>query len=121
MQIAYVNIFVSNLDASISFFTATLGMTLLHSSNEHGYAAFDAGPVQLGLAVAGADQVDLVGRHTGVGFATSDLEADHARLTKAGVRFPMPPTRQPWGGFMAVFEDPDQNRFYLDQVAAKPI
>jgi predicted enzyme related to lactoylglutathione lyase len=29
----------------------------------------------------------------------------------------MEPTRQPWGGYMALLEDPDGNRFYLDQVS----
>ena len=28
----------------------------------------------------------------------------------------MPPTQQPWGGFMAMFTDPDGNVFYLDQL-----
>jgi predicted enzyme related to lactoylglutathione lyase len=28
----------------------------------------------------------------------------------------MPPTDQPWGGFMATFADPDGNVFYLDQL-----
>ena len=28
----------------------------------------------------------------------------------------MPPERQPWGGFMAMFRDPDGNTFYLDQL-----
>ena len=48
----------------------------------------------------------------------SDLEAEHARLSRLGVSFAMPPTRQPWGGFMALFSDPDGNLYYLDEVAA---
>jgi predicted enzyme related to lactoylglutathione lyase len=28
----------------------------------------------------------------------------------------MAPTKQPWGGFMAMFVDPDGNVFYLDQL-----
>ena len=31
----------------------------------------------------------------------------------------MPPEKQPWGGFMAMFLDPDGNSFYLDQVDLK--
>lgn len=57
-----------------------------------------------------------MGRHTGVGFGVPDLRAAHARLEAAGVRFPMPPARQPWGGFMAMFADPDGNLFYLDEL-----
>jgi len=36
-------------------------------------------------------------------------------LIKNGVEFTMTPTHQPWGGFMAMFKDPDGNTFYLDQ------
>ena len=64
------------------------------------------------------DQGELLGRHTGVGFNTADLEADHKRLAEQGVVFTMEPTRQPWGGFMALFADPDGNVFYLDEIAA---
>lgn len=73
--------------------------------------------MSLGLAVPGPDQFELVGRHTGVGFAVADLVAEHARLAASGVRFPMEPQKQPWGGFMALFEDPDGNVYYLDEVA----
>jgi predicted enzyme related to lactoylglutathione lyase len=29
----------------------------------------------------------------------------------------MAPSKQPWGGYMAMFADPDGNIFYLDQAA----
>ena len=118
LQIAYVNVFVSDLDRSIEFYQAVLGLELEFSASEHGYASFAAGPTRLGLALAGSDQQSLVGRHTGVGLAVADLEAEHARLSSSGVAFSMPPTRQPWGGFMAMLADPDGNLFYLDEVAA---
>ena len=118
MRIAYVNVFVSDLKQAVGFYESRLGLTLGHSAEEHGYASFRAGDVHLGLAVAGADQSELVGRHTGVGFAVEDLEAEHARLSGLGVSFSQPPTRQPWGGFMALMADPDGNLYYLDEVAA---
>jgi len=118
VRVAYVNVFVSDLSRAIAFYEGVLGLPLAHAAEEHGYASFAAGPVHLGLAVAGADQADLVGRHTGVGFAVDDLEAEHARLAAEGVAFSMAPTRQPWGGFMALFLDPDGNVYYLDEVEA---
>lgn len=118
MQIAYVNVFVSDLDRAIGFYEQQLGLALEHTSPEHGYASLSAGPVRLGLAVVGSDQQELLSRHTGVGLAVSDLEAEHRRLSRLGVRFTMPPTRQPWGGFMALVADPDGNVFYLDQISA---
>ena len=116
LRIGYVNVFVSDLEPAIAFYEGTLGLKLAHASPEHGYAAFDAGPVRLGLAVATGEAADLVGRHTGVGLAVDDLEAAHAALRARGVAFPMPPRQQPWGGFMATLADPDGNVYYLDQV-----
>ena len=40
----------------------------------------------------------------------------YEELGARGVRFTMPPQEQPWGGFMAMFTDPDGNIFYLDQL-----
>ena len=118
MRIAYVNIFVSDLNRAVEFYAATLGLKLNFADAEHGYASLDAGPVQLGLAKAGPDQEKLIGKHTGVGLAVEDLEAEHARLVGCNVTFEMPPTQQPWGGFMALVQDPDGNILYLDQVSA---
>lgn len=118
MQIAYVNVFVRDLDRAVAFYQGTLGIDLQHASPEHGYAALSAGGVRLGLAVPGPADAELIGRHTGVGLTVVDLEAEHTRLTALGVRFTMPPTRQPWGGFMALIADPDGNVFYLDQASA---
>jgi predicted enzyme related to lactoylglutathione lyase len=118
MQISYVNVFVSDLTEATVFYRDKLGLPLQFSSAEHGYASFSAGGVRLGVALPGSDQALLVGRQTGVGFEVPDLEAEHTRLSGLGVRFTMPPTRQPWGGFMAMISDPDGNIFYLDQVSA---
>lgn len=118
MEIAYVNIFVGDLARATEFFRDKLGLDLQFSSQEHGYASFTAGSVRLGVALPGPEQTELVGRHTGVGLEVTNLEAEHTRLTELGVQFTMPPTRQPWGGFMALISDPDGNIFYLDQVSA---
>jgi predicted enzyme related to lactoylglutathione lyase len=118
MQIAYVNVFVSDIAKAVEFYQSTLGLSLESADSEHGYASVSAGPVRLGLALPGPDQPELVGRHTGIGFAVADLESEHARLSALGVSFPMEPSRQPWGGFMALLADPDGNLFYLDEVAA---
>jgi predicted enzyme related to lactoylglutathione lyase len=118
MQIAYVNLFVSELERAVEFYQSKLGLELEFSDSEHGYASLSAGPIRLGLALPGPDQRELIGRHTGIGLAVSDLKAEHARLAGLGVTFTMEPTKQPWGGFMALIADPDGNLFYLDEVAA---
>ena len=118
MQISYVNVFVTDLEKAVTFYRDVLGLALQFSSAEHGYASFGAGAVRLGVALPGSGHADLVGRHTGVGLEVGDLAAEHARLAGLGVQFTMPPTRQPWGGFMAMIADTDGNVFYLDQVSA---
>ena len=67
MQIAYVNIFVSDLTKAIAFYQGKLGLQLQFSSSEHGYASLSAGAVRLGIAVPGQDEMQLIGRHTGLG------------------------------------------------------
>lgn len=117
MKISYVNVFVRDLARAIEFYRDRLGLDLEFASNEHGYASLSAGGVRLGLAVPGPDQLELAGRHTGVGLEVDDLSAEHRRLLELGVEFTMPPAEQPWGGFMALIADPDGNIFYLDQVS----
>jgi lactoylglutathione lyase len=120
VRISCVNIFVKNLSVATDSYRDKLGRQLGFSSAEHGSASFAVGGIRPGLAVPGPDHGELVGRHTGIGLEVADLEAEHSRLSHLGVRFVMPPTRQPWGGFMALISDPDGNVFYLDQVSATP-
>ena len=117
VEIAYVNLFVTDLDRAVDFYEKKLGLSLEFSDTEHGYASLKAGPIRLGLTLPGPEHVDLLGRHTGIGFAVKDLVAEHKRLVDLDVRFTMEPAKQPWGGFMALFADPDGNVFYLDEVA----
>src|SRR5262245_6985407 len=115
-RIWYVNVFVSDLARGVAFYRDALGLALQHQDEKFGYASFAAGAVGLGLARVDADSASLLGRHTGVGFGVPDLDAAHRELAAKGVRFEMAPTRQPWGGYLATFADPDGNVFYLDQV-----
>jgi len=119
IEINYVNVFVTDLERAIEFYASKLGLELSRADGAHGYASLAAGPVRLGLAAVSGEHAALVGRLTGVGLAVPDLEAEHARLAALGVEFEMPPTRQPWGGFMALVKDPDGNTLYLDEVAAR--
>lgn len=116
MEIRYANVFVSDLARAVSFYRDVLGLECTQEDEAFGYASFAAGPIRLGLAEVGEDQAELLERHTGIGFMVDDLESEHRRLAESGVVFPIPPERQPWGGLMALFADPDGNVFYLDQL-----
>lgn len=51
-----------------------------------------------------------------MGCGVRDLEASYAHLSSKDMHFTTPPVKQPWGGFMALFTDPDGNVFYLNQL-----
>lgn len=115
LRIGYVNVAVSDLDRSVAFFRDTVGLALKFSDAEFHYAAFDVPGAS--FALVGSDDPDAFGRHTGIGFVVEDLDSAHAEFEARGVRFVRPPTREPWGGYMATFADPDDNVYYLDQVS----
>jgi uncharacterized glyoxalase superfamily protein PhnB len=88
------------------------GLDLITCDEQFGYASFRAGAIT--FAIARTDDPALVGRHTGAGFIVADIDAAYLELTAKGVEFEMPPTRQPWGGTLALVKDPDGNVHYLD-------
>jgi predicted enzyme related to lactoylglutathione lyase len=119
-RITYVNVYVSDLSRAVDFYHDALGLPVLFRDDRFGYARLDAGPIYLGLAVVGRDQENfsqLVGVHTKIGFAAPDIDAAYRELSAKGVKFPMVPTDQPWGGRLALFADPDGNVLYLDRLA----
>ena len=112
LGVGYVNVFVSDYDRAVKFYTEALGLSLNSGDEAFGYASFDAGAIS--FAIAKTDDTALVGRHTGVGFIVEDIDATYAEMLERGVEFEMPPTKQPWGGTLALFKDPDGNIYYLD-------
>jgi len=114
LRLWYVNVFVSDLARAVEFYQKALGLELKFVADEHGYASFASNGLGFGLARVEAGS-PLLGQHTGVGWGVSDVDTSYAELRGKGVHFTMPPTLQPWGGYMAMFADPDGNLFYLDQ------
>src|SRR6185312_15291984 len=46
-------------------------------------------------------------------FVVGDIACEHQRLTNAGVKVVRDKGREPWGGIISTFEDPDGNYFQL--------
>ena len=118
-RIWYVNVFVADFNATVDFYEKQLGLPLKYKDDKFGYASFATAGA--GFAVARVDPEapkmrQLVGRHTGIGFGVPDLQRAYEELRAKGVQFTMPPTKQPWGGVLATFTDPEGNVFYLDQL-----
>jgi predicted enzyme related to lactoylglutathione lyase len=113
-RIWYVNIFVSDFNRSLTFYTERLGLESVVSEPDFGYASFKTAGA--GFAFAQTDQTELIGRHTGIGWGVASVDKAYEDLLARGVEFESPPQRQPWGGYMAILKDPDGNLFYLDQL-----
>ena len=115
-RIGYINLHVKDVDREVAFFRDVVGLELLFSDAGFHYARFDAG---IGFAVNSGgepkpDDAPFAERLSGIGFVVEDVDAAYAEMKARGARFTMEPSRQPWGGYMAMFADPEGNVFYLD-------
>jgi predicted enzyme related to lactoylglutathione lyase len=114
-RIGYVIVGVKALEPAIAFYRDTMGFRFLFSEPEMHFASFQVGDLMFSLA-EGAGEVHGTGdRNTGIGFTVADVDAAYTELAAKGVKFTMGPGKMPWGGYMAMFVDPDGNEFYLDQ------
>ena len=107
-----VRVFVTDWERSIRFYTEILGMAAAYRSDEMGWAQMNTGEGQLALELVDPTDPEgraLVGRFVGVSLSVSDIFATHQTLVERGVVFTAPPERQPWGGVLAHFRDPDGN------------
>lgn len=116
VSIGYINLAVTDFNRSLAFYRDVLGLPLQFVDEKFQFAAFSAGHVRFAV-VGGADSKKMREGgdvHTGIAFCVPDVDAAHRELAAKGVRFTMNPSKQPWGGYMAMFADPDGNVFYLD-------
>jgi catechol 2,3-dioxygenase-like lactoylglutathione lyase family enzyme len=108
MELASVRIFVTDLPAATKFYADVVGLEQVGSSPE--VALFGTNPqIVIEAADVEARAEGLVGRFTGVSFATDDAGALHRELTRAGVPTHGSPERQPWGGIFLHADDPSGN------------
>ena len=118
VTIGYINLSVIDFARSVAFFRDVLRLPLLFSDEKFQFAAFRAGAIR--FAVVGGPESKKMREakggdvHAGIGFCVPDVDAAYRELSAKGVRFTMTPSKQPWGGYMALFADPDGNIFYLD-------
>jgi predicted enzyme related to lactoylglutathione lyase len=119
MDVASVRIFVTDLPAAAKFYAEVVGLEQVWSSPEA--VVFGKEPmVVIEAADAEAHAEGLVGRFTGIAFATDDAAALYHRLTGAGVPTEGAPERQPWGGILLHAKDPSGNTItFLQSPVAK--
>jgi lactoylglutathione lyase len=114
-SVAHITIYGRELRRMIDFYRDTLGFPLLEADETFQFARLDGGSVAIGLA-AGEPHPERgihIGVHTGIGLSVPDIDAAYETLKARGVTFSMPPKRQAWGGYRAMFLDPDANVILL--------
>lgn len=112
MKLYAVRIFTTDWDRAVDFYREVIGLSLTFADQAFAWAEFDLGGARLGIEGldAGAPEADaLVGRFVGISLAVDDIDRVYSQLTDKGVAFTGPPEKQPWGGTLAHFKDPDDN------------
>ena len=119
VRLWYTTVYVRDFARALAFYRDVLGLPLRFADETFGFASFATAGA--GFTIAKVDEGDpqqrgLAGRHTGVAFGVEDLERTYEAWRAKGVAFPLPPTRQPWGGTLAQLADPEGNLLTLDQL-----
>ena len=107
-----VRIFTYQWEEAVQFYRDTLGLEETFISEEFGWAQYRVGGAQFGVERCDPqdpETLTLVGRFVGASLEVDDIQSVYEDLSSRGVVFTEPPTRQPWGGILAHFEDPDGN------------
>ncbi len=113
-----VGIPVSNFERSLVFYRDLLGFRVQLDGRFFNW--MELGPdeplCKIGLAEVKGDEVERKpGGPTGITLDTDDIDELYKRLSDKGVKFTQPPTKQPWGGMMGEFLDPDGNHLTVVQ------
>lgn len=122
----YMILIVDDLDRTLDFYTAVLGLRLGHRSGE--YAQLDTGTTRLGFYTRTAmtqavgfplntPAADAPGFE--IGFKVPDVDAAYTELVAKGATATTPPTTRPWGQRTAYVRDPDGHLIELAQDLGK--
>ncbi len=101
---------------TVSFYRDIIGLPVKFESEEMGWAEFDLGGASLAIERQNKDDPEsqsVVGRFVGISIQVDDIGAVYEELKDKGVEFVGPPEKQPWGGVLAHFNDPDGNTLTL--------
>jgi predicted enzyme related to lactoylglutathione lyase len=107
-----VIIFTTRMEKLARFYQEAFELGEFNLSPRH--MGLQIGPVYLGF-----DQVEQreSGGGTTLWFTVDDIEATFNHLVSMQAQVRYPPTRKPWGGYLAALYDPDGNLIGLSQRA----
>lgn len=107
-----IRIFSFRWEESLAFYRDLIGLPVFFADDKQGWAQFDLGGTYLGLERCDPndeESKELVGRFVGTSITVGDIESTFDQLSGRGVEFLGPLEKQPWGGVLAHFKDPDGN------------
>ena len=112
-RVNWLEVKVTDMREAVAFYRDVLGLKVKKEWSS--YVIFDLpGTLTFAIMLGGKK-----GRKEGapnIYFAVEDLDAEYEKLKEKGVNFIEPPKKQYWGGYAALFADPDENLFYLVQI-----
>ena len=115
-NIKFASVPVTDQDRALEFYTKKLGFRVLTAAPLDGTQRW----IELGIPRAETrvvlftadDHKKLIGSFMNFTFCTDDVEGTASELKSRGVEFVQEPTKADWGT-MAIFKDPDGNKFLL--------
>ena len=99
-KLSYVIEFVEDMDRAVKFYRDIVGFPLKFQSP--GWSEFSTGDTT--LALHPGSEKNPAGKLE-MGFSVSDLQKFYDEMRAKGVKFPVPPKMQDFGGMLAQFED----------------
>ena len=99
-KLTHVIEFVADMDRAVRFYRDVIGLPLKFQSP--GWSEFSTGETT--LALHPASDKNPPGKLE-LGFGVPNIQQFHDDMTQKGVRFPMPPAKQDFGGLLAQFVD----------------
>jgi len=121
MRMRFASLSVSDEDRALDFYVNKLGFQLLRDHPTDFGSRFlmfepSGGGTKLVVSkpIPGRPE-QHVGGFSNIAWEVDDVEATYEALRARGVEFTQEPTRRFWGGFEAIFVDPDGNAFLLQQ------
>jgi lactoylglutathione lyase len=100
VKLSYVIEFVADMDRAVTFYRDTMALPLKFESP--GWSEFATGETT--LALHPASDKNAAGKIE-MGFNVPDLGKFYDEMRVNGVKCPMPPKKQGFGGMLAQFED----------------